>query len=408
MDAIENMLLHLLDAALHERVPDASLAEGLDWAALFRLAQAHKIDAMLLDAICLLPEECQPPKEIFAAWQENAMLTMMGQAYLVDQLHDLLAALESAGVRAVVLKGVAIKPLYPQPDLRTMSDADLLVPADVFSEARAVCEAQGYKLVGQEPGVDVLHGSGGLRVELHERLFDKTAYGFLSRLDERVMFPMELVRKEAVHGGEALVFPPMEHAVFMLCHMAKHMITTGFGLRQTVDFALFVSANDAKVDWSRFWKWADELGLAKFASSLLTVGILHFSLVKGSWAKDVHFDETAAEALLLDLLDAGVFGNRTEERTRSAAVVYRTYDVKDGDSGRILRALFPSATSLKAPYLYARRHKALLPVAWIHRFANYIWGLLTGKAKHSDTKAGIQIADQRLLLLDKLGLRDTK
>ncbi len=429
MNPTERMLLHLLDRALRGRAPDEALLAGVDWAALFDLAQAHKIDGLLLDAVCGLPEGAQPPMEVLMPWQEGAMMTMMGQALAVDQLHALLAAFEAAGIRAVALKGIVLKALYPQPDLRTMSDADLLVAEDDFGAACAVMAGEGFAAVEDEPGVRVFQGADGLRVELHQRLFDKAAYGFLSRLDEKAMFPLDKAERAPVYGGEAWTFPPVEHALFMLCHMAKHMITTGFGLRQTADFVLFAEANDAEMDWAAFWATARTLGLDAFASAVLGVGEKYMSLeaarfdktgrheglplgtpssARGRWAEGAIDDPDAANALLNDLLDAGVFGSRTEERRRSAAVVYRAVDAKDGDAGRVRRALFPSATSLKAPYLYARKHPALLPVAWVHRFINYAVSLVTGKAKHRDTAASLSVADERLALLSRLGLRDGK
>lgn len=406
MNPNERLLVHLLDCAIWSRTPDAAYVEDVDWEALFMLAQAHKIDAMLLDTVCLLQQDKQPAANVMAAWQENAMLTMMGQAIMTADLHALLAALESGGVRTVVLKGVALKPLYPQPDLRTMSDADLLIEAKDLPPARACLDAQGLALAEEEPGVLIYSNDRGLRVELHTQLFDKTAYGFLSRLDEAAMFPISLSRRGAVYGGEAWVYPPAEHALFMLCHMAKHMITTGFGLRQTTDFILFVHANDDAMDWPAFWQQTQALGLHAFAGALLALGVEYLSLPTGKWTQGAHIDPEAARQLLADLLDAGVFGHRTEERKRSAAVVYRAYDAKDGDSGRLRRAIFPSANTLKAPYLYARRHPVLLPAAWVHRWVNYAIAVITGKTRHADTTASVDLADERLRLLGRLGLRD--
>lgn len=407
MNPTERMLVHLLDCTLNAKVPEEAFADGVDWTAMFQLAQEHKIDALLLDAICMLPEASQPAPDVLAAWQENAMLTMMGQALLTDQLHRLLAALEAKGLRPVVFKGVALKALYPQPDLRTMSDADLLVGREGIDAARALAEAEGYRLTDEEPGVYIYTGPDGLRVELHAYLFDKAAYSFLSRLDEEAMFSMALAERVPVYGGEAWVFPPKEHALYMLCHMAKHMITTGFGLRQTADFVLFVRANGRAIDWPAFWAAAEQLGLRAFASALLSLGVRYLSLQQGEWAAGALESADAADTLLLDLLDAGVFGSRTEERVSSAAVVYRgVADTKDSDKGRIRRAVFPSATSLKAPYLYAREHPALLPAAWVHRWINYGRDMITGKRRYADDKAGLQVADERLRLLDQLGLRD--
>ena len=105
------------------------------------------------------------------------------------------------------------------------------------------------------------------------------------------------------------------------------------------------------------------------------------------------------------LLDAGVFGKSSKERTRSAAVVYRSFEAADGDKGRLRRALFPSARTLKAPYLYARRHPWLLPVAWAHRFFNYALARLTGRATREEGSEGMRIAGERLRLLGELGMR---
>lgn len=406
MDAVDTMLVHLLDCAVWQKEPNPALSRDVDWEALFILAQAHKVDAMLLDTICMLPEESAPPHNVLAAWQENAMVTMVGQAMMTEQLHALLASLYEKNIRAIVLKGVALKPLYPVPDLRTMSDADLLVTAEQFKEARAICDAFGMTLVETEPGVDVLQSAEGLRVELHQQLFDKTAYGFLAKLDEATMFPQDIARMEPVYGGDAYVFPPMEHAIFMLCHMAKHMITTGFGLRQTLDFILFVKAHEHTMDWHRFFAQTETLSLSAFASAMLSLGHVYFSLPMGVYDRGEATDARVAEGLLLDLLDAGVFGNRTDERKRSAAVVYRSFDAKDVKKGRIRRALFPSATSLKAPYLYARDHKVLLPIAWVHRLCVYAIGVITGKVQKGEAASGLKIADERIMLLSALGFRD--
>lgn len=402
MDATQGLLLHLLDAAAHDRAPDASVAEGADWAAVFELARAHRLDALMLDVVCALPTPLRPDDALLGVWQQLAMETIFAQAGLVDQLHALLFAFEAGGVRAVVMKGVALKALYPQPDLRTMSDADLLVSEADFEAALRILSEQGFRDAGEEPGVRMFQGQDGLHVELHARLFDQKAQGFLSRLDEQALFPVTCARREAVYGGEAWVFPPERHALFMLCHMAKHMLVTGFGLRQAMDFSLFAEKTP-NVDWAWFREQAEALGLLNFAGAMCTLGARYFSLPEA--ACPCQSDNAAADALLQDLLDAGVFGKTSRERERSAAVVYRAFDEADGDRGRVRRALFPSAGSLKAPYLYAQRHPALLPFAWAHRWLNFLLGLLTGRNTRGEAAGGMKVADERLRLLDKLGLR---
>ena len=315
----------------------------------------------------------------------------------------LTQTLVEAGVKAVMLKGMALKALYPQPDLRTMSDLDLLVAPVQQEAAHAAMETAGYTVVEREPGVDVMRAPEGLRVELHSQLFDKTEEGFLSKLDEAVLFPIESAVREEVYCGEAWVFPPQEHLAFLLLHMAKHLITTGFGLRQLADYSLFIEKRGSEIDFTALRAQMRALSLEGMMDALTDVCRRYLSLPDGPWSAKVPRETT--DELLGDILDAGVFGKSSKERTRSAAVVYRSFEAADGDKGRLRRALFPSARTLKAPYLYAREHPWLLPVAWAHRFFNYALARLTGRATREEGSEGMRIADERLRLLGELGMR---
>lgn len=404
MNPTETLLLTLLDCAIHEKQPPEGCARGADWQSLADLARSHHIEALLLDAALAVPGENAPARELIDQWQAAAMNTMMSQGALAIQASMLTQTLDEAGVKAVMLKGMALKALYPQPDLRTMSDLDLLVAPAQQEAAHAAMEAVGYTVVEREPGVDVMRAPEGLRVELHSQLFDKTEEGFLSRLDENALFPIESAVREEVYCGEAWVFPPQEHLAFLLLHMAKHLITTGFGLRQLADYSLFIEKRGSEIDFTALRAQMKALSLEGMMDALTDVCRRYLSLPDGPWSVKVPRETT--DELLGDILDAGVFGKSSKERTRSAAVVYRSFEAADGDKGRLRRALFPSARTLKAPYLYARRHPWLLPVAWAHRFFNYALARLTGRATREEGSEGMRIADERLRLLGELGMRD--
>lgn len=402
--------LCLLEAALHGREPDA-LPDSLDWQAIYELARQHRVGGLLLDTVMAL--ENPPPGELLGPWQEHAMYTLMQQMQFVDMLHTVLQAFDEAGLRVIVIKGVALKLLYPNPDMRTMSDADLLIAPKDFEAGKALLVEQEFVRSEQDTtaAVYVCDHPMGLRIELHQRLFDKKQHGFLAKLDEDVLFGMDKAVRAPVYGGEAWLYPPTEHALFMLLHMAKHMIVTGFGLRQVSDYALFIEHYDAQLDWPMFWRTCDALSLTRFAAALLALCHQRLGLPDGAWRQTLPtaLDTQAAEMLLTDLLDAGVFGKSSEERTRSAAVVYRTFDNADGKQDstgmRLKRAIFVRPSELKAPYLYAQRHPWLLPIAWVHRLFRFLFQKREGDARQEAVE-GLRIADERLSLLDKLGMRE--
>ena len=177
MNPTETLLLTLLDCAIHEKQPPEGCARGADWQALADLARSHHIEALLLDAALAVPGENAPARELIDQWQAAAMNTMISQGALAIQASMLTQTLDEAGVKAVMLKGMALKALYPQPDLRTMSDLDLLVAPAQQEAAHAAMETAGYTVVEREPGVDVMRAPEGLRAELHSQLFGQNRGG---------------------------------------------------------------------------------------------------------------------------------------------------------------------------------------------------------------------------------------
>ncbi|HYF46342.1 MAG TPA: nucleotidyltransferase family protein [Acidimicrobiales bacterium] len=71
---------------------------------------------------------------------------------LVDQLDELLGALDRAGIAAAPLKGIdaLLEGLYADWGARTMADLDVLVPPAAGSAAAAVLDEAGYVPVGDE------------------------------------------------------------------------------------------------------------------------------------------------------------------------------------------------------------------------------------------------------------------
>lgn len=405
-------LLALLRAALQPEKPLPAL-DAVDWQGVFKLAVSHRIEGLLLTPA--LSAEPSAPGDILAVWQQRAMAQMMKQIQITDALHELLSAFESAGLKTAVLKGIVLKALYPEPDMRVMSDADMLISDEQFEAGRTLLGGSGFVAVEDECHDDtfVCESEAGLRVELHRRLFDKKRQGFLAALDETALFPVsKAVRVEAC-GGEVWSLPPTEHALFLLLHMAKHMIVTGFGLRQVADFALFAERYGSVIEWQRMRGQCEKLSLMTFARSIMWIceAKLGAAMPAGAreWAASaaapyIEGGIDAGGALLADVVDSGVFGKSSEERARSAAIVYRSFDRDGGrtESGfmKIVHAVFIRVDELHYPYLYAKRWPALLPVAWIHRLFRY------AAAKDIDarreTSEGMRIAGERIDLLANL------
>lgn len=396
-------LAALIDSAINESSPPK--LDGVAWNELLQLAVSHRVEALTLPA---LPTN-DIPSDVLAAWQQRAMVSTLRQIQVTDELYTTLAALDTSGVRPVVLKGVVLKALYPDPDARVMSDADLLVSPDEFTKARDLLVEFGYAKDDDDSSDDVFvcGNESGLRIELHKRLFDKKKQGFLARLNEDELFPVAAAVLVEGSGGSVMSFTPTLHLLFEILHMAKHMIVTGFGLRQIADFALSVKKFEG-VDWQFIMDKSRELELVPFVDALLYICSSRLSIdcskaTEAGFMADAHAAEQCGENLLIDSVAAGVFGKSTSERERSAAVVYRAFDseiaTNEGTIARLRRAIFIRHDELHPPYMYAAQRKWLMPVVWTHRLAKYAF---TRKRSAGEAVASMHLAATRLELLKHL------
>ena len=86
------------------------------------------------------------PEALREPLRRGAVLAAAVELARRDELARLLAALEAAGVPALLLKGAALAHwLYPQPYARPSLDADLMVEPQLRRRASEVLLAQGYR-----------------------------------------------------------------------------------------------------------------------------------------------------------------------------------------------------------------------------------------------------------------------
>ena len=131
--------------------------------------------------------------------------------------------------------------------------------------------------------------------------------------------------------------------------------------------------------------------------------------VSGGWThrrflQPPHIPEADSGALLLDMLDAGVFGASTMERKHSGHMTIQAASAQSRRAGTLWTALFPPARSLQGRFPYLRRWPWLLPAAWCARGFGY---LREGRRRRPAATAA-RIGRQRLEPLEQYGLLDRK
>ena len=96
----------------------------------------------------------------------------------IDTMLEVLDACDALQVCVTLLKGISVsEQFYPAEHLRPMSDIDVLIPANAYSDVEAALLDRGYvkladwNLPGHQHGAPLRHVRRRTIVELHTRLF---------------------------------------------------------------------------------------------------------------------------------------------------------------------------------------------------------------------------------------------
>lgn len=400
MNSQSKLLLQALSAALENGKVDwdESVSQE-ELVAVLELAESHRMLPMIFQAVYDSPCARSADPAVLRHYRLCAMQMVVLQTRKSAAFPALLSALREAGVEPLVVKGTVCRRLYPNPDHRMSADEDVLIPPEQFALCHGVMnrfglttqdsDSDSYELSYSAPG-------NPLYIEIHRSLFagDGASYGNWNR-----HFPG--VRSRAVEIDGVPTLHPTDHMLYLLMHAFKHFLHSGFGLRQVCDMILFANSFGSRIDWDYVLEHCRMIRAEVFAAGLFRIGwrYMGFDLEKSRYPLQWQAIYVEEEALLEDILAAGVYGSADENRLHSSSLTLNAVNSQTKGGAGLLKAVFPSARELEGRYPYLKNKPLLLPVAWTERLLKY--GKSANKASES-----VRIGNQRIELLKKYGVID--
>lgn len=272
-----------------------------------------------------------------------------------DTIYNNIAfALSEAKIKNIIVKGPIIKKYYPDPDLRTMGDIDIIIKADEMKKAFLVMEKMGFELC--ESNVDEYKfKKGRYFVELHE---DLTSDDFGNGIDYKK--EMQVIFDNTKNfDGYNQELKDEYHLIYLILHIAHHLVSTGCGVRQIMDIALLIK--NVEIDKKAFWDIADKLKLKDLSHNV-------FCLCKRWFG--VEFEDWKADEKLYDIfskyiLEGGVFGfeGGREDNSKIRKSLNKNKFVF------IIENAFPNEKYMRSHLSWFRNKSVIfLPVAWVIRW----------------------------------------
>lgn len=253
MDTTQYQMLRLLKLTIHGSVPNFNEYSPVNGEKLFNLALQHNVCSFLYPTVIKYHKELMIDELIMKRWKEVTLCIAARQMTMVNEINTMLSLFEDNGIPVISLKGLALKLLYPQPELRNMGDLDLLVCEKEIKKSIEFLSTQGY-----QPNAKDLNDpkymhigmkkTGSFSIELHRTLWHPA---IMKKKDVQLWLNSIWQNKRQINMGD-IRFTALsieDELINLIVHLARHLMGTGARLCQLCDFVLFV-----KTYWNRISK----------------------------------------------------------------------------------------------------------------------------------------------------------
>ena len=277
----------------------------------------------------------------------------------------IIEALDNSEMDYRILKGQTIRNDYPNPNVRIMSDLDILIREKDREAVGDLLKSLGYHhdINTDYEYDDAYCRDGSIGIELHHRLSLDHLIGDVRTLEQAILEDQNCCKYDDGYNGTYKAPSPSEHIAYLILHAAKHMWGSGIYIRLLFDIAVFISKEEC--DWHVVETYVQELGLEKVAPYILMMVYRWFDVESSYSNREI--DEN-----LYDEIVELVFEKQAEGQSYSLSyfeAAYRRYlhDAQGFSLKDRLRIIFPAKSMLGWRYTYAKDSMLLLPVAWFHR-----------------------------------------
>lgn len=381
-------LLEALKASLFDTEPNYPY--DTDWDEVVKEAKAQTILGIISPVI--------PVKDVSV---EMGKATYMRLLFEQDKLIRLLDAND---IPCVILKGSAAAQYYPKPYLRAMGDIDILVTRDRFEKAVEVLESNGYiyehnkdengHMLAYER--NIVYKKNGIIIELHHHF---SSDGF--DMDDILEQSIDKREYRELDGYKIPVLPDIENGLVLLGHINQHMRGCDLGLRQIIDWEIFIHKVMNRDLWENtFIPIARSIGLDELALNTTEMCVEYFGL-----PNDLNLVMQSKNVLaeyLNVLFETGNFGRKTynsSEKKTDKRIMSTAYNIKRLGFFRYFQSIG------RHTWKSCQKHSFLIPFAWIYGIVRTVIKGISSNVNIGSIKKQVKNGNERLSLNKNIGVK---
>jgi len=343
--SISIYLAELVKSQLEGRKP-AEVPQGITIEEILDIARRNHMEYLLLGALLKTETLSEEHKGIMRGKVMNSLMRTMAQ---VTELRAMEHSFETAGVKNQPMKGARMKFIYPAPEMREMSDIDVLIDGACMKKAAEILAEKGYALDRSVKHHDIYKKAPFMTIEAHKVMYDKTVdegqYKYFSSFSRAVL------REGMKYTYD---FNLEDFYVYMMAHMAKHFYAMGCGIRNLVDVYVYREKYGATMNAEYVKGELKKCGILEFTK--------HMEKLANIWLKgeksSLFYDD-----LFQYMMDSGIYG-KDENGIWNKFSEEKMKD-KDATPSQLKRwYYFPPLSYMAEYYPWLEKHHWLLPMAW--------------------------------------------
>ncbi len=288
----------------------------------------------------------------------------------------LFRAFSEAGVDYMPLKGITLRELYPDPNLRSMSDVDILIRMEQYPQIAKIMKAHGFS-EGVESDHELNWKKNNVHVELHKCLipsYNRKLYAYFGDGWDRARMSSGDQNRYEMSDEDFFVY--------LFTHYAKHFRDGGIGIKHLADLWIYrcvkpemdeayIKAELGKMDLDVFYE-----------NAMQTVAF---------WFEDAPGSEMT-EHITNVTFHSGIFGDTSAKRNASA-VRNSPEGGKKAKLSWTMRLVFLPFGNMCQKYPILHKLPFLLPVMWVVRWVS---ALFKPKALKKQVKAANSLSSRSI------------
>ena len=297
--------------------------------------------------------------------------SMMLNYYQIDQFtRYTVSLLRDNGIECIVLKGISLASCYPIPEYRKLGDLDLYISqkSDV-TKAKKILESNNYidedELSDHHLTYHYTFPKTGRRflLELHYRVVGMYQYDRANQIVDQVYSSENLVpATQMINGTSYSVLPPTEYVFYMIHHMLKHYLYSGFGIRLLCDFTFYLNTHTDEIDFQKIHRWCRESRISHLYEIIIEACRIYLGLPQDI-DPDVHYAAQDCEEFITRILDDGDMGTDVSQELVGSTSYQKVNFVTYFKEGHVqMKVRFPKAS----------RYPILWPFLWIATFVCFV------------------------------------